>query len=294
MGDELGAANSEHSLALVLLSQGRAEEARALLAKILGSTEQLGERRARAHHLDSLAMVDMVDGDQRSAQRHLADAAAIAAEVDNPSLRASVSIHRALALLASGDLAAAAVAAGDCAQQVAGAAPDCTWPSASSTPRWPPAWRWPRGDRAAAAACAADMASRAAKAEDVRYGEAAQRISAVITSAADGRSLPGHASPAALGLRRRVNGLPGTSGGRRTACRALPAAGKCRWQERSNRLGPACVTRGVATAQRKDSPMLVHATEALSCAWAILIAAIALCTRGWRPAPGRASLTPAT
>ena len=38
--------------------------------------------------------------------------------------------------------------------------------------------------------------------------------------------------------------------------------------------------------------MLVHATEALSCAWVILIAATALCTRGWRPAPGRPSLTP--
>jgi hypothetical protein len=38
--------------------------------------------------------------------------------------------------------------------------------------------------------------------------------------------------------------------------------------------------------------MLVHATEALSCAWVILIAATALCTRGWRPAPGRPSLSP--
>jgi ATP/maltotriose-dependent transcriptional regulator MalT len=186
MGDQLGAANSEHSLALVLLSQGRAEEARALLAKILSSTEQLGERRARAHHLDSLAMVDLVDGDQRSAQRHLADAAAIAAEVDNPSLRASVGIHQALALLASGDLAAAAAAAGDCAQQVAGAGAGLYVAVSIEHAALAACLALASGDRAAAAASAADMASRAANAEDVRYGEAASRISAAITSAADG------------------------------------------------------------------------------------------------------------
>jgi hypothetical protein len=38
--------------------------------------------------------------------------------------------------------------------------------------------------------------------------------------------------------------------------------------------------------------MLVHATEALSYAWLTAIALTALCTRWWRPAPGRPSLTP--
>jgi Predicted membrane protein (DUF2207) len=38
--------------------------------------------------------------------------------------------------------------------------------------------------------------------------------------------------------------------------------------------------------------MLIHATEVLSCAWVILIALTALCTRAWRPALGRPSLTP--
>jgi ATP/maltotriose-dependent transcriptional regulator MalT/DNA-binding XRE family transcriptional regulator len=186
MGDPLGAANSEHSLALVLLSQGRAGDARDLLARVLSSTEQLGERWARAHHLDSLAMVDMVDGDQRSAQRHLADAAAIAAEVDNPSLRASVSIHRALALLASGDLAAAAVAAADCAQHVAGAEAGLHMTVSIEHAALAACMALASGDRAAAAACAADMASRASKAGNVRYGEAARRISAAILSAAGG------------------------------------------------------------------------------------------------------------
>lgn len=38
--------------------------------------------------------------------------------------------------------------------------------------------------------------------------------------------------------------------------------------------------------------MLVHATGALSCAWIAAIALTALCTRPWRPAPARPSLTP--
>ena len=214
MGDPLGAANSEHSLALVLLSQGRVEDARALLAKILISTEQLGERRARAHYLDSLAMVDMVDGDQRSAQHHLADAAAIAAEVDNPSLRASVGIHRALALLASGDLAAAAVAAGDCAQEVAGAEAGLYVTVSIEHAALAACMALASGDRAVAAASAADMASRAAKAGDVRYGEAAQRISAAITSAAGGRAPPAATLPRLLWVSGGGDGLPGATGGR--------------------------------------------------------------------------------
>jgi tetratricopeptide (TPR) repeat protein len=190
MGDALGAANSEHALALVLLSQGRPGDARVLLAKILSSTEQLGERRARAHYLDSLAMADLVDGDQPSAQRHLADAAAIAAEVDNPSLRAPLGIHRALALLAPGDLAAAAAAAGDCERQVAGADPWLYVAVSIEHAALAACLALASGDRAAAAASAADMASRASKAGDVRYGEAARRISAAIASAAGGAEPP--------------------------------------------------------------------------------------------------------
>jgi hypothetical protein len=38
--------------------------------------------------------------------------------------------------------------------------------------------------------------------------------------------------------------------------------------------------------------MLVHDTEVLSCAWLIVIALTAMCTRPWRPAAGRPSLSP--
>ncbi len=186
MGDPLGAATSEHALAFVLLTQGRTEAARARLATILVSAEQLGERRFRAHYLDSLAMVDMVDGDQLSAQRHLADAAAIAADVDNPSLRATIGVHQAVALLASGDLAAAAVAAANCADLVASAGAGLYATVAFEHAALAACLALTSGDRAAAAASVAEMASRASEAGDVRYVEAARRISAVITSPAGG------------------------------------------------------------------------------------------------------------
>jgi tetratricopeptide (TPR) repeat protein len=75
MGDLLGAANSEHAIGLILLSQGRIEAARAVLAAVLDSTAKLGERQARAYYLDSLAMVDLADGDHPNARRHLTEAA---------------------------------------------------------------------------------------------------------------------------------------------------------------------------------------------------------------------------
>ena len=186
MGDPLGAAASEHALALILLSQGRTEAARALLAAVLDAAGELGERRARAHYLDSLAMVDLADGDQRGARRHLAEAASIAAQVDNPSLSATIGVHRALALLASSDLAAARRAAGACAEQVAGARTRMHASVAVEQAALDACLALAAGDRAAAAAAAAEMASRASQVGDVRYGRAAQRIMAAVTSSAAG------------------------------------------------------------------------------------------------------------
>ncbi len=78
------------------------------------------------------------------------------------------------------------MAAGDCAQQVAGAGAGLYVAVSIEHAALAACLALASGDRAAAAASAADMASRAANAEDVRYGEAASRISAAITSAADG------------------------------------------------------------------------------------------------------------
>jgi len=190
MGDPLGAANSEHALALILMSQGRTEAARALLAAILDSTGELGERNARAHFLDSLAMVDLVDGDHRSAQRHLTEAARIAAEVGNPSLGMTVGVPRAFALLASGNLAAAAALAAICAERATGADGGMHAAVAIEHAALTACLALAAGDQASAAAGTAEMARRASSIGDVRYRDAARRISAAIAASAGAAPLP--------------------------------------------------------------------------------------------------------
>jgi tetratricopeptide (TPR) repeat protein len=112
LGDAQGAANSEHSYAHVLLSLGRTAEARELLQAALRATAELGERRSRGHYLDSLGMIALVEGDVVAADGYLAEADEIAGAIDLPALRAEVELHRALAHLARGDLAAARRMAG--------------------------------------------------------------------------------------------------------------------------------------------------------------------------------------
>jgi len=186
MGDPLGAATSEHSIALVRLSQGRTGEARALIEAIIGSTDTLGERRARAHYLDSLAMIDLADGDPRGAQRRLTEAAALAGQVGNPSLITIIGVHTGLALLAAGDLAAADRAAADLAERLAGTGAVLHATVGIEHAALSACLALAAGDRAGASAAAADMARRAEKVGDVRYGRAAQKISAVIASPAAG------------------------------------------------------------------------------------------------------------
>ncbi len=198
MGDALGAANSEHALALILLSQGRTEAARAMLAAILDSTGKLGERQARAYYLDSLAMVDLADGDQRNAQRHLAEAASIAATVDNPSMGATIGVHRAFALLAAGDLAAATRLSGNCAERAAGAAAGLHAAIAVEHAALAACLALTAGDLASARAGAARMTRLASNLGDVRYSQAARRISAAIAAAAAGALTPAAVLPRLL------------------------------------------------------------------------------------------------
>ena len=153
-----------------------------MLAGIVDATATLGERRAQAHYLDSLAMVDLVEGDPRGAQRRLAEAARIAAGIDTPSLTASVAVHRALALLAAGDLAAAAREASACAEQVANPGARAHASVAIEHAALTACLALATGDRKIAAAAASEMARRAAQAADTRYTQAAARITAAITA----------------------------------------------------------------------------------------------------------------
>jgi ATP/maltotriose-dependent transcriptional regulator MalT/transcriptional regulator with XRE-family HTH domain len=112
LGDPHGAANSEYAYALVLLSLGRTAEARSMVTAVLAATSELGERRSRGHYLDSMALIALVEGDRAAADGYLAEAAVIADDIGEAILGAEVSLHNALAHLASGEVTAARRIAG--------------------------------------------------------------------------------------------------------------------------------------------------------------------------------------
>jgi len=107
IGDLDGVANSQHACALVQLCLGLVAEARATITAVLAASEHLGERRSRAHFLDSAAMIALVEGDLGGAWRFIAEAAEAATGMAEPSLLAGAALHRALAALSAGDIPAA-------------------------------------------------------------------------------------------------------------------------------------------------------------------------------------------
>jgi hypothetical protein len=184
LGDVQGAANSEHSYAHVLLSLGRTGEARELLETALRTTADLGERRSRGHYLDSLGMVALVRGDVAAADGYLAEAGDIAEAIDEPGLLAVVEVHRTLAHLARGDLAAVRRMAGPLGNGMAVAAPGGTAPEpdgsllALERCAVTACIALASGDREAAARQAAEMERRAAANGFALEARAAQRICA--------------------------------------------------------------------------------------------------------------------
>src|SRR5690348_10717400 len=97
----------QSTAALVQLCLGRVAEARATISAVLVASEDLGERRSRAHFLDSAAMIALVEGDLGAAWRFIAEAAEAAAGMAEPSLLAGIALHRTLAALSAGDIPAA-------------------------------------------------------------------------------------------------------------------------------------------------------------------------------------------
>jgi len=184
LGDVQGAANSEHSYAHVLLSLGRTAEARELLETALRTTADLGERRSRGHYLDSLGMVALVRGDVAAADGYLAEAGDIAEAIDEPGLLAVVEVHRTLAHLARGDLAAVRRMAGPLGSGTALAAPGGTAPEpdgsllALERCAVTACIALASGDHEAAARHAAEMGRRAAANGFALEARAALRISA--------------------------------------------------------------------------------------------------------------------
>jgi ATP/maltotriose-dependent transcriptional regulator MalT/DNA-binding XRE family transcriptional regulator len=190
MGNPLGAANSEQALGLILLSQGRMEAARAVLAAALDSTGQHGDRQARAYCLDSLAVVDFADGDQRNARGHLAEAARIADEVDDPRLGTTIRMHSSYGYLASGDLPAAIRLAGTCAEQMARSGDVMPAGVALEYAALAACLALAAGELTSATAKAAELGAQASRVGDVRYRATAQRISVAIAAAIAGSPPP--------------------------------------------------------------------------------------------------------
>jgi tetratricopeptide (TPR) repeat protein len=188
LGDPQGAANSEHSYAHVLLSLGRTAEARERLETALRTTADLGERRSRGHYLDSLGMVALVHGDVAAADGYLAEAGDIAEAIDEPGLRAAVEVHRALAHLARGDLAAVRGMTGPVGSGTAVAAPGGTPPEPNGSLlalercAVTACIALASGDRATAVRLAAEMGRRAAANGFALEARAARRISAAASA----------------------------------------------------------------------------------------------------------------
>jgi len=90
---------------------------------VLAASEDLGERRSRAHFLDSAAMIALVDGDLAAARRVIAEAADVAEGMAGPALLADIALHRALAGLLAGDIPAAQRDAGLAAEQISRTGP---------------------------------------------------------------------------------------------------------------------------------------------------------------------------
>jgi len=189
IGDLDGVANSQHACALAQLCLGRIAEARATISAVLAASEHLGERRSRAHFLDSAAMIALVEGDLGGAWRFIAEAAEAAAGMTEPSLLASIALHRALAEVSAGDIPAAQRDADLAAEQISRAGPGVSV-GTLDTVAVTVCVALARDDAAGAAAGAAVLAEQAASTGFVLWERVAQRIAATASAAEAGTGPP--------------------------------------------------------------------------------------------------------
>lgn len=182
IGDLDGAANSEHSRALVQLCLGRVAEARATMSAVLVASADLGERRSRAHFLDSAAMIALVEEDLGAAWRFIAEAAEAAAGIAAPSLLADIALRRALAGLSAGDIPAAQRDADLATEQISRGVPAVSAGTLDAM-AVTACIALARGDAAGAAAGAAKLAEQAHSTGFVLWERAARRIAATASAA---------------------------------------------------------------------------------------------------------------
>ena len=189
IGDLDGVANSRHACALVQLCLGRVAEARATISAVLTASEHLGERRSRAHFLDSAAMIALVERDLAGAWRFITEAAEAATGMAEPSLLAGIALHRALAEVSAGDIPAAQRDADLAAEQTSRAGPGVS-AGTLDTLAVTACVALARGDAAGAAAGAAVLAEQAASTGFVLWERVAQRIAATVSAARTGTDSP--------------------------------------------------------------------------------------------------------
>jgi len=190
IGDLDGAANSEHGRALVQLCLGRVAEARATISAVLVATEDLGERRSRAHFFDSAAMIALADADLDAARRFIAEAGAAAAGMAEPSLLASIALRRALAGLWAGDIPAAQRDADLATGQISRAGPGVSAGTLDAM-AVTACVALARGDAGGATAAAAELADSAHGIGFVLWERTARRIAAAAAAARAGTGPPG-------------------------------------------------------------------------------------------------------
>jgi hypothetical protein len=157
-------------------------EARATISAVLVASEDLGERRSRAHFLDSAAMIALADGDLDAARRFIAAAAEAAAGMAEPSLLAGIALHRALAGLAAGDIPAARRDAELATEQISRGGPGVSTGTLDAM-AVTACVALADGDADGAAAGAAELAEQARGTGLVLWERAAQRIAAAAAAA---------------------------------------------------------------------------------------------------------------
>jgi hypothetical protein len=159
------------------------------MSAVLVASADLGERRSRAHFLDSAAMIALVEGDLGAARRFIAEAGEAAAGMAEPSLLAGIALHRALAGLLAGDIAAAHQDADLAAGQISRGGGGIS-AGTLDTMAVAACVALARGDAAGAAAGATELAEQASRAGFALWERTAHRIAAAASAARAGTGPP--------------------------------------------------------------------------------------------------------
>jgi tetratricopeptide (TPR) repeat protein len=104
IGDTLGLATAENQRASVLILSGRVAEARVVIDRLLATVQATGELREHAYFLDTLCVIELLEGNCASALTTLRHILELPAAAGDDKLRGDLLNDLALALLVNGEL----------------------------------------------------------------------------------------------------------------------------------------------------------------------------------------------